>query len=121
MAHFTGLKALQNHPHRSGFDIGAKNVFSAKCGEILPVFWDLGLPGCTYDIDLQYFTRTRPVQTAAYTRIREYFDFYAVPIDLLWQSSSSLFERYFQQRGHLHFDAFKILKRSSPTSKTPLS
>jgi hypothetical protein len=89
MAHFTGLKALQNHPHRSGFDIGAKNVFSAKCGELLPVFWDLGLPGCTYDIDLQYFTRTRPVQTAAYTRIREYFDFYAVPIDLLWKSFDS--------------------------------
>ena len=86
MAHFTGLRALQNHPHRSGFDIGAKNVFSAKCGELLPVFWDLGLPGCTYDIDLQYFTRTRPVQTAAYTRIREYFDFYAVPVDLLWKS-----------------------------------
>lgn len=86
MAHFTGLKQLQNHPHRSGFDIGAKNVFSAKCGELLPVFWDLGLPGCTYDISLQYFTRTRPVQTAAYTRVREYFDFYAVPIDLLWKS-----------------------------------
>lgn len=86
MAHFTGLKTLQNHPHRSGFDIGAKNVFTAKCGELLPVFWDLGLPRCTYDIDLQYFTRTRPVQTAAYTRIREYFDFYAVPIDLLWKS-----------------------------------
>lgn len=89
MAHFTGLKALQNHPHRSGFDIGAKNIFSAKCGELLPVFWDLGLPNCTYDIDLQYFTRTRPVQTAAYTRIREYFDFYAVPIDLLWKSFDS--------------------------------
>lgn len=86
MGHFTGLKQLQNHPHRSGFDIGAKNVFSAKCGELLPIFWDLGLPGCTYDIDLQYFTRTRPVQTAAYTRIREYFDFYSVPIDLLWKS-----------------------------------
>ena len=86
MAHFTGLKQLQNHPHRSGFDIGAKNVFSAKCGELLPVFWDLGLPNCTYDIDVQYFTRTRPVQTAAYTRVREYFDFYAVPIDLIWKS-----------------------------------
>ena len=86
MSHFTGLKQLQNHPHRSGFDIGSKNVFTAKCGELLPVFWDLGLPGCTYDINLQYFTRTRPVQTAAYTRIREYFDFYAVPIDLIWKS-----------------------------------
>ena len=64
MAHFTGLTRLQNHPHRAGFDLGSKNVFSAKCGELLPVFWDLGIPGCTYDINLQYFTRTRPVQTA---------------------------------------------------------
>lgn len=86
MAHFTGLTRLQNHPHRAGFDIGSKNVFSAKCGELLPVFWDLGIPNCTYDIDVQYFTRTRPVQTAAYTRIREYFDFYAVPLDLIWKS-----------------------------------
>ena len=86
MAHFTGLTQLQNHPHRAGFDIGSKNVFSAKCGELLPVFWDLGIPNCTYDINLQYFTRTRPVQTAAYTRIREYFDFYAVPLDLIWKS-----------------------------------
>ena len=89
MAHYTGLSELQNHVHRAGFDISSKNVFSAKCGELLPVYWDLGFPGCTYDIDIQYFTRTRPVQTAAYTRIREYFDFYAVPIDLLWKSFDS--------------------------------
>lgn len=89
MAHFTGLKELQNHVHRAGFDIGSKNVFSAKAGELLPVYWDLGLPNCTYDINLQYFTRTRPVQTAAYTRIREYFDFYAVPLDLIWKSFDS--------------------------------
>ena len=89
MAHYTGLKELQNHVHRAGFDIGSKNVFSAKAGELLPVYWDLGLPNCTYDINLQYFTRTRPVQTAAYTRIREFFDFYAVPLDLIWKSFDS--------------------------------
>ena len=38
MAHFTGLTQLQNHPHRAGFDIGSKNVFSAKCGELLALF-----------------------------------------------------------------------------------
>ncbi len=86
MAHYTGLSKLQNHSHRSGFDISAKNCFTAKCGELLPVWWDLGIPNCTYDINLQYFTRTRPVQTAAYTRVREYFDFYAVPLDLIWKS-----------------------------------
>ena len=89
MAHFTGLKELQNHPHKAGFDIGGKNLFTAKVGELLPLYWDMAIPGCDYDIDLAYFTRTRPVQTAAYTRIREYFDFYAVPCDLLWKSFDS--------------------------------
>lgn len=89
MAHFTGLKELQNHPHKAGFDIGSKNLFTAKVGELLPVYWDMAIPGCDYDIDLAYFTRTRPVQTAAYTRVREYFDFYAVPCDLLWKSFDS--------------------------------
>lgn len=89
MAHFTGLKELQNHPHKAGFDISSKNLFTAKVGELLPVYWDMAIPNCDYDIDLAYFTRTRPVQTAAYTRIREYFDFYAVPCDLLWKSFNS--------------------------------
>lgn len=89
MAHFTGLKELQNHPHKAGFDIGSKNLFTAKVGELLPLYWDLAIPDCDYDIDLAYFTRTRPVQTAAYTRVREYFDFYAVPCDLLWKSFDS--------------------------------
>lgn len=89
MAHFTGLKELQNRPHKAGFDIGSKNLFTAKVGELLPVYWDIAIPSCDYDIDLAYFTRTRPVQTAAYTRVREYFDFYAVPCDLLWKSFDS--------------------------------
>lgn len=89
MAHFTGLKELQNHPHKAGFDIGSKNLFTAKVGELLPLYWDIAIPDCDYDIDLAYFTRTRPVQTAAYTRVREYFDFYAVPCDLLWKSFDS--------------------------------
>lgn len=89
MAHFTGLKELQNHPHKAGFDISSKNLFTAKVGELLPLYWDMAIPNCDYDIDLAYFTRTRPVQTAAYTRIREYFDFYAVPCDLLWKSFDS--------------------------------
>lgn len=89
MAHFTGLKALQNKPHKSGHDISAKNCFTAKVGELLPVWFDFAIPNCSYRINLEYFTRTRPVQTSAYTRIREYFDFFAVPCDLIWKSFDS--------------------------------
>lgn len=89
MAHFTGLKEMQNRPHKSGHDISAKNCFTAKVGELLPVWTDFAIPNCTYRFNLEYFTRTRPVQTSAYTRIREYFDFFAVPCNLIWKSFDS--------------------------------
>lgn len=90
MASYTGLSNLQNHPHRSGFDIGRKNAFTAKVGELLPVYWDISMPGDKYKFNVEYFTRTQPVETSAYTRLREYFDFYAVPLRLLWKSAPSV-------------------------------
>ena len=90
MASYTGMSNLQNHPHRSGFDIGRKNAFTAKVGELLPVYWDISLPGDKYKFNIEYFTRTQPVETSAYTRLREYFDFYAVPLRLLWKSAPSV-------------------------------
>ena len=90
MASYTGMSNLQNHPHRSGFDIGRKNAFTAKVGELLPVYWDISMPGDKYKFSIEYFTRTQPVETSAYTRLREYFDFYAVPLRLLWKSAPSV-------------------------------
>ena len=90
MASYTGMSNLQNHPHRSGFDIGRKNAFTAKVGELLPVYWDISMPGDKYKFSVEYFTRTQPVETSAYTRLREYFDFYAVPLRLLWKSAPSV-------------------------------
>ena len=90
MASYTGMSNLQNHPHRSGFDIGRKNAFTAKVGELLPVYWDISMPGDKYKFSVEYFTRTQPVETSAYTRLREYFDFYAVPLRLLWKSAPTV-------------------------------
>lgn len=90
MASYTGMSNLQNHPHRSGFDIGRKNAFTAKVGELLPIYWDISMPGDKYKFNVEYFTRTQPVETSAYTRLREYFDFYAVPLRLLWKSSPAV-------------------------------
>lgn len=70
---------LKNHPSRSGFDISQKKAFTAKAGELLPVYWDIALPGDKYDLGHQNFTRTAPVSSAAYVRLREYYDWYFVP------------------------------------------
>lgn len=89
MASYTGLSNLQNNVHRSGFDLSQRREFSAKVGEILPVYWNLALPSEKYRFKPSYFTRTQPLQTSAYTRIREYFDIFEVPLNLLWKSSLS--------------------------------
>ena len=91
MASYTGLSNLQNNVHRSGFDLSQRKEFSAKVGELLPVYWNLALPSEKYRFKPSYFTRTQPLQTSAYTRVREYFDIFEVPLNLLWKSSLSAF------------------------------
>ncbi len=78
------LKKLRNQVSRNGFDLSRKNIFSAKVGELLPVLTMECIPGDKFKINLKNFTRTQPVNTAAYTRLREYFDFFFVPTELLW-------------------------------------
>lgn len=85
MSKVMSLAKLQNHVKRNGFDLSRKNAFTAKVGELLPVLTQEVIPGDKFKINLSSFTRTMPVDTAAYTRIKEYYDFFFVPIRLLWR------------------------------------
>lgn len=79
------LKDIRNHPRRSAFDLSSKVAFSAKSGELLPIKWYFTMPGDKFTLKRQHFTRTQPVNTSAYTRIREYYDWFWVPLHLLWR------------------------------------
>lgn len=83
MSDFNPLDRARINVHRSSFDLSSKKLFTAKVGEILPCFWQIAIPGNKYRISSDWFTRTVPVNTAAYTRIKEYYDFYAVPLRLI--------------------------------------
>lgn len=83
MSDFNPLDRAKIAVHRSSFDLSSKKLFTAKVGEILPVYWQIAIPGNKYRITSDWFTRTVPVNTAAYTRIKEYYDFYAVPLRLI--------------------------------------
>lgn len=85
MSKLMNLSSFRNKPHRDGFDLSRKNCFTAKVGELLPVLCEEVLPGDKFTISPEWFTRTMPVNTAAYTRLREYFDFFFVPTRLLWR------------------------------------
>lgn len=83
MSDFNPLDRAKINVHRSSFDLSSKKLFTAKVGEILPCYWQIAIPGNKYRISSDWFTRTVPVNTAAYTRIKEYYDFYAVPLRLI--------------------------------------
>lgn len=83
MSDFNPLDRAKIPTHRSSFDLSSKKLFTAKIGEILPCYWQIAFPDNDYRISSDWFTRTVPVNTAAYTRIKEYYDFYAVPLRLI--------------------------------------
>ena len=83
MSDFNPLDRAKVAVHRSSFDLSSKKLFTAKVGEILPCYSQIAIPGNKYRISSDWFTRTVPVNTAAYTRIKEYYDVYAVPLRLI--------------------------------------
>lgn len=91
MSDFNPLDRAKINTHRSSFDLSSKKLFTAKVGEILPCYWQIAIPGSKYRISSDWFTRTVPVNTAAYTRIKEYYDFYAVPLRLISRSLPQAF------------------------------
>ena len=110
MSDFNPLDRARIPVHRSSFDLSSKKLFTAKVGEILPCYWQIAIPGNKYRISSDWFTRTVPVNTAAYTRIKEYYDFYAVPLRLI---SRALPQAFTQMSDYM-------TSASSSTTNTPL-
>lgn len=84
------MKQVKNNVSRDGFDLSKKVNFTAKAGELLPVYCKEVIPGDKVTIDLSSFTRTMPVNTAAFARIREYYDFFFVPFSHLWNRANTV-------------------------------
>ena len=100
MANIMSLKSLRNKTSRNGFDLSFKKNFTAKAGELLPVMVKEVLPGDSFKINLRSFTRTQPINTAAFARIREYYDFYFVPYDLLWNKANTVLTQMYDNPQH---------------------
>lgn len=122
MANIMSLKSLRNKTSRNGFDLSSKRNFTAKAGELLPVkTWEV-LPGDTFKIDLKTFTRTQPLNTAAFARMREYYDFYFVPYDLLWNKANTALTQMYDNPQHaLDSSPLKVVKLDGSMPFTTLS
>lgn len=84
MSNVMSMKNLKNKPSRNGFDLSENRKFTAKVGELLPVFCKTIMPGDHVELYPQHFTRIVPLNTAAYVRIKEEVNFFKVPFHLLW-------------------------------------
>lgn len=113
MSDFNPLDRARISTHRSSFDLSSKKLFTAKIGEILPCYWQIAIPGNKYRISSDWFTRTVPVNTAAYTRIKEYYDFYAVPLRLI---SRALPQAFTQMTDYMTSAASNIANTEQLTS-----
>lgn len=80
-----GLHGLKNKTSRNSFDLSHRNLFTAKVGELLPCFVQEVNPGDSIKLDSSYFTRTAPLSTAAFTRLRENVQYFFVPYQCLWK------------------------------------
>lgn len=86
MSDFNPLSNAKIPQHRSSFDMSSKRLFTSKAGMLVPVWWQHANPNDVFEISGDWFTRTIPVNTSAYTRIREYYDFFSVPLRLISRS-----------------------------------
>ena len=85
MGNIMNLTAVRNKPSRNGFDLSQKINFTAKVGELMPVWWTPVLPTDSLRVQINNFIRTQSLNSAAFARMRGYFDFYFVPFSQMWQ------------------------------------
>lgn len=85
MGNIMNLTAVRNKPSRNGFDLSQKINFTAKVGELMPVWWTPVLPVDSLRVKVNNFIRTQSLNSAAFARMRGYFDFYFVPFSQMWQ------------------------------------
>lgn len=115
MSNIMSMVKLKNSTSRNAFDLSRRNAFTAKVGELLPVACIECIPGDKVKGKVQHFTRTMPVNTAAYTRIREYYDWYFVPTNLLWNKFNTFVTQMKDNTQHANsINASRVLADMHP-------
>lgn len=115
MANIMSMLKLRNNPGYNGFDLSQKVAYTAKAGELIPCYVQETLPGDKIKLNLDWITRTQPVNTAAFTRIVEHIDAFWIPCNLLWNK----FNTFVTQMSNNAQHAFNLLNPASVDDQLP--
>ena len=107
------MKSVRNKPTRSGYDLTQKINFTAKAGSLIPVWWQPLVPFDDINVHVSSFVRTQPLNTAAFARMRGYFDFYFVPYRQMWNKFPTAIT---QMKTNLLHASGPVLIDNSPVS-----
>lgn len=81
---FGKIPHIAGKVRRNGFDLSHKQMFTAPLGMLLPIYCEEVVPSDHFKISVQSITRTLPINTAAFARVSEHFDFFFVPYRRLY-------------------------------------
>lgn len=75
---------------KNGFDNSHRSVFSCKAGAIYPILTYDMVPNDFVEINVNDLLRTSPLETAAFARMKQNFEFYFVPYVQLWHNFNEM-------------------------------
>lgn len=81
---------LKSQQSRNPFDRGAKNVFHAPFGMILPCFFARVSPDDYIELSAENQTICEPLARPAFMRLKEHIDYYFVPFSQLFTPFENL-------------------------------
>ena len=84
------FKTKSHKSPRNPFDLGHDDYFTKSAGLLTPIYCEDTLPGDYFKVNVSAFTRTETLNSAAYTRIHEYVDFYFIPNRIVWRWFSDM-------------------------------
>ena len=76
---------------RNAFDVGNTELFTSCLGQLLPVCFREVNPNEHVEITPELYSRTMPLNTAAFVSIKQNLEFFFVPYRLLWSRAQQFF------------------------------
>lgn len=87
----------KNQRSQNAFDLSKNIGFTAKLGEILPIYYFDVSPNDKVKINFNAFTRTVPLNQSGFLSVREHYNAYFVPYRLLYKAMPAFLTQMFDE------------------------
>lgn len=108
MANLLKPRKASSNPSYEGFDLSHWVNFTSSVGQILPIHWDLLIPGDKVSLRSAMKTRLLPMNSASPISLTEHIDYYFVPLECLYSLFPSLLSDTNEDASSTMFDVARF-------------